>query len=118
MKLVPTKCACASTPWTWRSKSWPRTACRSCRGLSLSAARWCPPAQGGVVAIFVTAVPPLSSFGPVAVDNGCDEVVADERRVEVGQHVGVHRAESGTRSMLHTCREGLQDALFEVRSRV
>ena len=45
-------------------------------------------------------------------------MTTDERRVEVGEHIGVHRAEGGPRPMLHADGEGLQNLVFEVGPRM
>src|SRR6516164_6874869 len=47
-------------------------------------------------------------FGPGVVEDDVDEVVADERGVEVLEHIVVHRAEGAVRAVLHPIVERRQ----------
>ena len=57
-------------------------------------------------------------FGPGVVQDDVDEVVPDERGVEVLEHVGVHGAEGAVRAVLHAVVEGCQNAPLEIRARM
>jgi hypothetical protein len=57
-------------------------------------------------------------FGPAVVEDYLDEIVADERSVEVFEHVGVDVSEGAARLVLVAIGEGLQDPPLEIGSRM
>ena len=57
-------------------------------------------------------------LGPTAVEDDADEVVADERTVEVFEHIGIDIAERAAGTVLVAIGKSLQYATFEVGSGV
>src|ERR1700751_1433215 len=55
---------------------------------------------------------------PAVAEDDVDEIVTDERIVEVLQHIGIDGPEGATRPVLHTIGERPQDPGFEIGSRM
>jgi hypothetical protein len=55
---------------------------------------------------------------PAAGEDDLDEVVTDERIVEVLQHIGIDGPEHATRPVLHTIGERTQNPVLEIGSRM
>src|SRR5690349_4437641 len=73
---------------------------------------------GNPLGLFTFGSSTARLLGPTVVEDGRDEVVPDEGRIEVGEHIGVHRAEGAARAVLHAVGKRLQDTVFEVRTGV
>ena len=55
-------------------------------------------------------------LGPAVIEDDLDEIVTDERVVEVFEHIGINVAERAVRTVLVAIGEGLQDSAFETRA--